>query len=44
MAENQTEKSQSIKKKNMASDELVMFQNRSQNAQPQNEILRSKWA
>ena len=30
------------KKKNMASDEPVMFQKRSQNAQPQNEILCSK--
>ena len=27
------------KKKNMASDELVLFSKRSQNAQPQNEIL-----
>lgn len=31
-----------IKKKNMTSDEPVMFQKRSQNAQPQNEILCSK--
>ena len=30
------------KKKNMASDEPVMFHPRSQNAQPQNEILCSK--
>ena len=32
------------KKKNMASDEPVMFQKRSQNAQPPNEILCSKGA
>ena len=30
------------RKKNMASDEPVMFQKRSQNAQQQNEILCSK--
>lgn len=34
----------SKRKKNMASDEPVMFQKRSQNAQPQNEILCSKGA
>ena len=32
------------RKKNMASDKPVMFPKRSQNAQPQNEILCSKGA